>query len=264
METGIRWADWIRVLGGNEFDLIIEEESVTMCILGQKQTLIWSDKASTPSTADVAPAVPARSKTRAALRSMVDSAMKRAETRTLAQQLLTSEHEEKEAEELFACLAQTRIISPTPTRDVFAFSTSVKCTTPEISSRPSSRSSQTSSSGFSTASDDSFATSVSSSYSVNLKPEVYKPPFVRKDASQTRTHKSTPSSSSIASTKSTDEDVGDASVWINQEKKEVTKYLYQGGVSTVLTGGVMLGSPSSTKKSSGGSAKASTSWRRRD
>ncbi len=34
---------------------------------------------------------------------------------------------------------------------------------------------------------------------------------------------------------------------VNANKKDVTKYLYQGGVSTVLTGGVMLGATPSPK-----------------
>ena len=36
-------------------------------------------------------------------------------------------------------------------------------------------------------------------------------------------------------------------VIVNANKKDVTKYLYQGGVSTVLTGGVMLGATPSPK-----------------
>ncbi|KAF8175573.1 hypothetical protein BJ912DRAFT_1046206 [Pholiota molesta] len=37
-------------------------------------------------------------------------------------------------------------------------------------------------------------------------------------------------------------------VWIDSTKKDVTKYLYQGGVSTVLTGGVMLGGGGGARK----------------
>ncbi|KAF9472407.1 hypothetical protein BDN70DRAFT_482002 [Pholiota conissans] len=50
----------------------------------------------------------------------------------------------------------------------------------------------------------------------------------------------------------------DGKAYVDPSKKDVTKYLYQGGVSTVLTGGVMLGGPSaqsSPAKSS--SAKSS-------
>jgi hypothetical protein len=40
-------------------------------------------------------------------------------------------------------------------------------------------------------------------------------------------------------------------VWIDSTKKDVTKYLYQGGVSTVLTGGVMLGGSAAPRSRAG-------------
>ncbi|KDR76017.1 hypothetical protein GALMADRAFT_458564 [Galerina marginata CBS 339.88] len=248
--AGLHWAVWMRLLGGRDFTLAIEAHIVSVTYLGpQPQTVVvWSEATLTPAkrallarlNVGTEPQVPIsklgqQSAMQASLRATVNSALARAQTRTLAQQLLESDHKE-EADEIFAMISRSAILSPTPTRESFPvdiatpfmpFSTSFPSplSSPEPASPDSSRPSSRSSTFSTYFSDDESVTSASSAASIDFlastKPSSPARPFNRNAAAFV------PRQS--------------PSVFTDNTKKDVTKYLYQGGVSTVLTGGVMLG-----------------------
>ena len=267
---GLPWADWMSLLGSRDFDLVIEAHSVLVTYygIGRPQTIVvWSrPTTAAPSHRPVVsrlsfdePQVPIsklgqQSLMQASLKATVNSALARAHSRTLAQQLLESD-DKQEAEEIFDMISlQTSIMSPTPTREGFALeipSMSIfpsPLSSPESlspnSSRPSSRSST-----FSTFSSDdeesvTSASSISSfDFLATTKPALspisrpmpsaaavkptfnrHAPAFVPRQSQPTR-------------------------VVVDNTKLDKTKYLYQGGVSTVLTGGVMLGGAPATSSS---------------
>ncbi|KAF9561408.1 hypothetical protein CPC08DRAFT_707385 [Agrocybe pediades] len=285
--TGIRWAEWMQLLSNRDFDMIIEARSVFVKYLGAKPqvVLIWADAVPsiqiqqsilTRPALDL-PQVPisklgqqqSAKAVQASLRATVDSALARAQTRTLtlAQQLLQCD-EQNEADEIFSMISkstfQSMIISPTPTRETFDIALPTTTFTPAMtmptlttsftsafpsplsspealvsaspstsdSSRPSSRSSNFSTYSFS---DDDSATSVSSvessfDFLASTKPCATvtgsKPISARTPAFVPRRLRSQPQAPQVI---------------VDNTRKEPTKYLYQGGVSTVLTGGVMLG-----------------------
>ena len=258
--SGIQWHDWITVLDSRDFHLVIEPHNVSVTYIGPnpQTVVVWSELPS-PFKRPLlsrpnfqAFQVPIsklgqQSLMQASLKATIGSAQARANTRTLAQQLLESDHKE-EADELFAMISKTAIVSPTPTREKFFIDIPVNAfpsplSSPEVpspaTSRPSSRSSTFSALSLSDTESMTSASSVSSSTSDFLsstKPQDTTP-FVPRPTG----------------------------VFINHEKKDVTKYLYQGGVSTVLTGGVMLGG-SAAAKNRGAKAtnksSSSNSWRR--
>lgn len=222
--TAVAWAEWFRVLGGRDFDLIVEETSVSARINGLKR-VIWTD----PAVTTIAPTA-----IRQTLQATLNSAIARTRSRTAAQLILSSPDEEKEADALLSCISTASIVSPTPTRDTFPPIACVPAglsSIPEAYSRPSSRTSESSdSSCFSAVSAASSATSISSG-----SPTKYTAPsFVARSVSTIRVL----------------ENEEAAGVIVNTSKKDITKYLYHGGVSTVLTGGVMLGTPKPTFSSS--------------
>ncbi|KIM47326.1 hypothetical protein M413DRAFT_440766 [Hebeloma cylindrosporum] len=232
--SGFHWADWIQLLGARDFDLIIEPHVLKVVYAGAMPRIvtIWREATAPPVQRALysrlnfqEPQVPIsklgqQSLVQASLRATVNSALARAQTRTLAQQLLESDHKQ-EADEIFAMISKS-IMSPTPTREQFPKSFMPSPPSPD-SSRPSSRSSTFST--FSFSDDDESVTSASSISSFDF----------------------------LASTKPITTPVNTFNknapafvprqprVFIDNAKKDVTKYLYQGGVSTVLTGGVMLG-----------------------
>jgi len=243
--ANVDWYSWIAALGGLEFDLFIDPGCVSVRFgnwEGGKVTqffTVWSEEidAKTAKATKVAPAE--------ALPALAPLPRK-----TLAQQLI--EDDEDEEDELFAMLADevreptwlTPIISqfpdvPTPARSASSSPVSIKSTL----SHHSRSSSSSSSSGFSFSSggsSDSYgsATTVSqcSHSPSNEKP---KGPMSRRErARQSR-------------------------VFVDISKKEVTNY--DGGKTTVLTGGVMLGAsvrattgkPAAHKKTN----SSSSNWR---
>lgn len=253
------WDDWMTLLGNRDFDLTIgpHDVLVTYFDLSRPYTItIWSEPTPNPATrpllAKLRPnesQVPIsklsqRSQRHIAVKATLDSALARTKTRTLAQQLLEENHKQ-EADEIFDMISKTSILSPTPTRQDFptirlpslTTGTAIRSTlsSPEVispsdSSRPSSRSS-TYSSCFS---DDGSITSASSAASFNFSPSSLKKP-------QQALDKHSPVFvPRLVATQATAQE--SAHVIVDTNKKDKTKYLYQGGCTTVVTGGVMLGS----------------------
>ena len=271
--SGFQWQEWIVLLGSRDFDLVIEPHRVSVTYVGPnpRTFIVWSEPIISPvrrlplSRLNLQGfQVPIsklgqQSFMQASLKATMGSTQTRANnTRTLAQQLESDD--KQEADELFAMISTNAIISPTPTRERFFMDIPMNAfpsplSTPEVivspaTSRPSSRTS-TSSSSSSSFFDTESITSASSTSSDFL-------------LSCTKPRKNTfvppPSPTTTR-------------VFVDNDKKDITKYLYQGGVSTVLTGGVMLGgsataSSSSANKSLGGAKptpitnKISSSWRR--
>lgn len=272
--SGLHWAHWMKLLGGRDFDLVVEARSVMVLYLGSKPQpiTIWSEQILTPAKrallahlTEEEPQVPIsklgqQSAMQTSLRATVSSAIARAQTRTLAQQLLESEHE-KEADEIFEMISRTAIMSPTPTRERFpivdidipttfmpisttSFPSPLSSPEPMSSpdsSRPSSRLSSFSTYSFS--SDDESVTSASSTSSFD---------FLASTKPQRATLTTTPAKPTTINRHAPAfvpcQPAAAPPVVIDSAKKEVTKYLYQGGVSTVLTGGVMLGGASKVPK----------------
>ncbi|KAF4623448.1 hypothetical protein D9613_001644 [Agrocybe pediades] len=205
--TNVQWFDWMALLSKNEFDLFVDPGCVAIRTLGQIIT-IWSDASMLKSVAPVPAPVFSEAM-------MAKLAVAAAPRKTFAQQVLEEDIEEEE--QIFSMI-NDEITTPTWTTPILTqFPAPARSTSPLSSiseqSRCSSRSSNSSSSGFSFASVDtsSSRTSVSSntkSDSSNIKPSR------RERARQAR-------------------------VFIDTSKTEVTPY--DGGKTTVLTGGVMLG-----------------------
>ncbi|KAF8817640.1 hypothetical protein BYT27DRAFT_7181770 [Phlegmacium glaucopus] len=259
--SGLQWCEWIALLGSRDFDLVIEPHTVSVNYVGPNpQTIIlWSEPLSTPVKRPLLSRpnfhnlhVPIsklgqQSLMQASLKATIGSAQARANTRTLAQQLLESDHKQ-EADEIFAMISKTAIISPTPTREKFSIDIPINAfpsplSSPELlspaTSRPSSRSSTFSALSFSDTESITSASSTSSTSDL----------FSSTKPRNTTTFVPRPTR-----------------VFINNDKKDVTKYLYQGGVSTVLTGGVMLGGPAAAKnrvaKATSQNSSSASSWRR--
>ena len=256
--SGVQWQEWIALLGSRDFDLVIEPHSVSVTYVGPNpQTItVWSESRVNPLKRPLLsrlnfqdPQVPIsklgqQTLMQASLKATLGSAQARANTRTLAQQLLESDHKQ-EADEIFAMISKTAIISPTPTREKFFIDLPTNTfpsplSSPEVfspaASRPSSRSSTFSTLSFSDTESMTSASSTSSDFLSSAKPQ------------NTSTFVPRPTR-----------------VFINNEKKDVMKYLYQGGVSTVLTGGVMLGGPATAKNRTAKPSNKNTSansWRR--
>ena len=261
--SGFQWHEWISLLGSRDFDLVIEPHSTSLTYVGPnpRTIIVWSEPLS-PIQRPLLSRLNFRdlqvpisklgqqSLMQASLKATLASAQPRTNTRTLAQQLLESDHKQ-EADEIFAMISKTAIISPTPTREKFFIDIPVNAfpsplSSPEVispaTSRPSSRSSTFSALSFSDTESMTSASSTSSSKSNS--PSSTKP-------RHTATFVPRP-----------------ARVFIDNDKKNVTKYLYQGGVSTVLTGGVMLGGSASAKnqatksQSTNKNSSSASSWRR--
>ncbi|KJA20671.1 hypothetical protein HYPSUDRAFT_783965 [Hypholoma sublateritium FD-334 SS-4] len=269
--AGVSWADWMALYAPREFALVITPRAVRAEYAGlhPHTVLIWADRTALPAHGPITKLAPAArpaaveeqvpiSKLGRRLQATVASARARAQTRTLAQRLLDATHD-ADADELFARLARSHagILSPSPTcaaftfphapaapRQVFGAFTSPlsarapRTPSPATSSRPSSRSSV-----FSTGAESvSSASSVDECDTVEVKPAAApaarefvapRPPLAPFHGSRPA-HVQAPAPAFV-------EEPESALVVVDASKKEVTKYLYQGGVSTVLTGGVMLG-----------------------
>jgi hypothetical protein len=211
LAAGVQWFDWISVLGGREFDFFVDPGCISMRFgekgSGAQLVTVWSNGVATtlPKPSD-------EERIQEHLRAQLDSRAKK----TLAQQLL--EDDEEDDDQLFALIAD-EVAAPawmTPILDQFPVPRSVS---PLSVSRSSSRSSN-SSSGFSFSSAeslDSFGsyTSASTLSSPATKAENALPKQSRRERAR------------------------QARVFIDTSKTDVTPY--DGGKTTVLTGGVMLG-----------------------
>ena len=214
--ANIEWSQWINLLGGIEFDLFIDPGSVSVRFgnwaagnkVGKCLT-VWSEASSAQSTTRTKPTMAPLS----------------IQSKTLAQQLL--EDDSQEENELFAILADhvreptwitpikttfPPVQSPLSADSLSSIDRSSNDSPVSTHSRSSSRSSYSSSSVFSyPGSVDSLATSDAS-----------EPKMSRRERART------------------------AKVFVDNSKNQVTNY--DGGKTTVLTGGVMLGaSPVKTK-----------------
>ncbi|KAF5346827.1 hypothetical protein D9756_010562 [Leucocoprinus leucothites] len=273
----IDWSDWFFVLGGREFDLTIENTAVSVRVTGiPGRAVIWKQaptvrRSLAPSTTLSNPKPKRQVPISRYIRQNKDTpsvtSPHAALPKTLAQQLLQSEHEEEEADEIFALISRLDAcgISPTPIRERFnapkmpvprapvpsrltrpsileeeifhshfAFRQSAHAygrnTPSPVSSAESSRSNSPLSSTFSYSSSQESLTSVSTTSS-SLSPPVkaIAQPFI-------------PTSERRLT-------VPRREVFVplpvaNPPTRKIQRYLYQGGQSTTLTGGVMLGAAS--------------------
>lgn len=266
------WDDWMALLGNRDFDLIIEPHDIlaTYFDLARPYTItVWSEPTHDPATRPLLarlgpfdiPHVPIsklgqRAKKNVPRKATTNSARARPQTRTLAQQLLEENHKQ-EADEIFEMISKTSILSPTPTRQEFpplqlpflttAIAIRSALSSPEAmslgsSSRPSSRSSTFS--GLSLSDDEGSITSASSTASFDHFHSDVKGPqnklLDRDSPVFIPRHLDTPNKE--------DESIH---VVVDTNKKDKTKYLYQGGYTSVVTGGVMLGSGAANKRANG-------------
>ncbi|KAF8350220.1 hypothetical protein F5887DRAFT_944336 [Amanita rubescens] len=200
----VQWFDWIALLGGREFDFLVDPGCVSVRFGSNGSTkesrvlTVWTDE--DPS-------------------SSYSFSQQPFSTKTAAQRLLEADREEEE--QLFAMI-DDEIRAPswlTPIIDQFPMPRSPsRLSTVSSHSRCSSRSSN-SSSGFSFASAAS-GSATSSFSSISSHPSQYK--------------------------QSRRERARNSRVFVDKSKNEVTPY--DGGKTTVLTGGVMLGGPSTKAK----------------
>lgn len=267
------WDDWMALLGNRDFDLIIEPHDilVTYFDLSRPYTItVWSEPTHDPMTRPLldrlgsfdVPHVPIsrlgqRARKNMSRKAPVHSTFPRTQTRTVAQQLLEENHKQ-EADEIFEMISKTSILSPTPTRQEFPTLQLPSLTTgigirsalsspegisPGGSSRPSSRSSTFSRLSFS---DDegSVTTAFSTSSLDAFRSEIKEPQTLPLDKR---------SPVFVPSHLKAGEEEESAHVVVDADKKDKVKYLYRGGYTTVVTGGVMLGggASSASKKADG-------------
>ncbi|KAJ7456672.1 hypothetical protein FB451DRAFT_613084 [Mycena latifolia] len=225
--AGVQWFDWIALLGGREFDFFVDPGCVSMRLdrKGPSSRLItvWADEIPSPSVTR-RPTVFGESRIQASIGQQVEArakayAMEKQRSKTVAQQLL--ENDTESDEQIFTMIAD-EVCAPTWTTPVLAEFPKPRSLSPlsaiSSHSRSSSRSSN-SSSGFSFSSADSSLSSASrsgySSISAKSGDENVHPRQSRRERAR------------------------QARVYIDTSKNEVTPY--DGGKTTVLTGGVMLG-----------------------
>lgn len=235
--TNVQWFEWIAVLGGREFDFFVDPGRISIRF-GQAAPLmtVWSVETSSTSGTRVAmeeAAIQATLRNQAAARAKL-TINARLERKTLAQQLL--EEDEIEDDQIFAMIADevaaptwltpTLAKFPSPPRSVSPLSGASE------QSRSSSRSSNSSSGCFSYASYDT-----SSDASLTT---------VSSTASQSQSHSRSGAAMEHAPKLSRRERARQAKVFVDATKTVVTPY--DGGKTTVLTGGVMLGGGPKPKK----------------
>jgi BTG family len=230
--AGIQWFDWIAALGGKEFDLFVDPGCVAIKLTSQQMITVWADEV-------VAPALPTPRTGLVSFNDAQNAAIRRGGfcdgSKTMAQQLL---EEDDEDEKIFNMIAD-EVSGPTwVAPNMTHFGTTTRSPSPLSSisgySRCSSRSSNSSSSSLSYGSD---MLSSASSYASHTQMLPAAEPKQSRREQKPRA----------------------ARVFIDSTKTEVTPY--DGGKTTVLTGGVMLGGgPKPSKKSAVPSAN-SNSWR---
>jgi len=211
LAAGVQWFDWISLLGGREFDLFIDPGCVSV-----RRGSNHTHEKQLITVWSEKPAFAAPAVRPSAHRAMqTPTARPKPQTKTLAQQLLEVDHEDDE--KLFAMITDEVTspmwINPNRMQPFPPFRSSSPA-----HSRSSSRSSD-SSSGFSLSS--AVSSGSVTSMSTSSSPAFYDKQSHRERARQTR-------------------------VIVDTSKTEVTPY--DGGKTTVLTGGVMLGGASGTIK----------------
>ncbi|CAL1696441.1 unnamed protein product [Somion occarium] len=226
--AGVEWYLWIAALGNVEFDLFLDPGCVSVRC-GNRETTIWSEQVAAPAkTRKEIPEQQLQAQLRAQAYARASAPLSLSPSKTVAQQLI---EEDDHDDELFAMIADeireptwlTPVTSdfptmPAPQRAISSSPVSIISTT-STHSRSSSRSSN-SSSGFTffTNSSSDSATTISLSSSDNEKPKFK---LSRRERAR------------------------QARVFVDSSKTEVTNY--DGGKTTVLTGGVMLGGGAAAK-----------------
>ncbi|TFK35410.1 hypothetical protein BDQ12DRAFT_714660 [Crucibulum laeve] len=281
--AGVSWAQWMAALGNGEFELCITPTEVVIRVAGIMQDheiTVWKAQEQVEQVP-----ISKLSRQSASVLAPLQLGIQR---RTLAQQLIESDEEGEEemfrlissgivsptpTREVFPSLRRMKSFDTVPLIAKSSNSFQVETSTPSPpSSRPSSRSSMTSTdSHFSYSSSEESMTSVSSTSSFAVvKPTIYVPPqhktpvfgkpsfppvaprlaatsFTPRCALHTPSKMSTPQLLPFKPT-TPRVDADKASNVIIDTSRKPTSYLYQGGRSTVLTGGVMLGgAPSKVK-----------------
>ena len=245
MAVKVEWSEWMTALGNIEFDLIVDPGLVSVRFIEPRSTskliTVWSDEVAEEPRAKFAnPLANSSLQTRQLAQAAFRPTPKLARP-TLAQQLQIEDEEDEE--ELFAALAD-ELRQPTwmtPTVNQFPSTIPRKSVSPVSSGSHHSRSSSLSSASdagswfsFDSEDSDSSVTTISSAGTEGSK-------------------------------LSRRERVRPARVFIDNSKKEVTNY--DGGKTTVLTGGVMLGArsvaakPATQPAYTKGSAASSNDWR---
>jgi hypothetical protein len=235
------WKDWFYVLGGREFDLTIKSTVVSVKIMGiPGRIVVWKQAPAVPTILVSDHELDARARAPSFDTMRPVPVISYAPPQTLAQQLLYSEHEKEETDEMFSMISKLNVglISPTPTRECF--------------NPPGSEMMRM-----------AVTTRLSSIYEEEfLHSESYLP------QTTSRFDRNTPSPISSLNSSRTGSPSSTRSSPINAIKKSSTRvaveplpprdfesisrtvpsrvqrYLYLGGQSTVLTGGVMLGKAS--------------------
>ncbi|TFK41344.1 hypothetical protein BDQ12DRAFT_679300 [Crucibulum laeve] len=214
--AGVQWFEWIAQLGGREFDFFVDPGCVTVRY-GRKGSpdcqmiSVWADEVPSPAANTHEPAFPS-------FEASITLKQQQTKSKTLAQQLL--EEDAEEDEQIFAMIADE--VSAPKWRAPIPMRSSSPLSSISSHSRCSSRSSNSSSGfSFSSADSSSTATSMSAASSKASSPKSEGKQSRRERARQAR-------------------------VFIDTTKTEVTPY--DGGKTTVLTGGVMLGGAPKAKK----------------
>ncbi|KAF9056641.1 hypothetical protein BJ165DRAFT_548138 [Panaeolus papilionaceus] len=225
--TGVQWFDWIASLGNKEFDLFVDPGCVAIRLDGVILN-VWCDESRLVAASTV-PKINMPVFSEPMIQASLRAATRAFTSKTVAQQLVEADKEEEE--QIFAML-NDEIAAPTwVTPIITQFPMPARSTSPLSSiseqSRCSSRSSNSSSSTFSLASSDATSRSSKSGEFKQSR---------RERARQAR-------------------------VFIDTTKTDVTPY--DGGKTTVLTGGVMLGGgpKTSSKKVAAPAMSNSNSWR---
>lgn len=234
--ANVEWSDWIAALGGVEFDLFVDPGCISVRFgdwdsgkVGKFFT-IWSEDTAAQTHNPLAMA-------------KVQPKPTPLNSKTLAQQLLETDDDEEE--QLFAMIAdemrEPTWVTPIQTHFIQAPPRSPSPVSSIVSSDSrSSSSSSSSSSGYSLLTDssrDSYGSAVTVSvYSTSSSPEKGCKMSRRERARQAR-------------------------IFVDQSKTEVTNY--DGGKTTVLTGGVMLGGASVAPKAKPAHkvVSSSSNWR---
>ena len=229
LSAGVQWFDWFSLLGGREFDFFVDPASVSVRY-GSKSSAplltVWSGDESdlpVPSATTASPPV--------------DIALdgKHHTGKTFAQQVL--EDDAQTDDELFAMLADEISVPTWMTPILDQFPIPVRSISPlsDISSRSSSPASVSYS--YSTPTSTSPSSSFSSpDYSCEFLPAAFSSPKLGSATEQLKELKL-----------SRRERARRARVFVDVSKTTVTPY--DGGRTTVLTGGVMLGgAPKSTAR----------------
>jgi protein Tob/BTG len=215
--AGVQWFDWIALLGGREFDFFVDPGCVSMRIdrKGPNNSLItvWADEVPSPTVTKKTP-VFCESQIQASIGRQAQARAKAYadERKTLAQQLL--ENDSESDAQIFSMI-DAEICAPT-------------WVTPVLAEFPKTRSL----SPLSTISSHSRSSSRSSNSSSGVS-------FSSVESSRSSASRSASGDENVHPRQSRRERARQARVYIDTSKIDVTPY--DGGKTTVLTGGVMLG-----------------------